>query len=107
MSPAPHQPPASPARRGSNPVLSDGPAILPPDRHASRSVVHAATRLRALHLDPLLTAGDQPLPRTGTGGPDPLAPGPRLHREAKYFLRTQYSRAQPSPTVVANAAELL
>ena len=76
MSPAPCRPERSPPG-AQLPVLSGGAAILPPAPHASRSFVLAAARLRALHPDPLLTAGDQPLPRRGTDEPGPaLTPAP-------------------------------
>ncbi len=64
MSPAPRR-----LERAPPPVTFPAPlrrpAILPPVRPASRSFVLAAARLRALHLDSLLTDGDQPLPRKG------------------------------------------
>src|SRR3954471_12085517 len=64
------------------------PVILPSEPRASRSVVLAAARLRALHLDPPRHP-TAPGSYAGTTGPLTSAPvfietldiGPRLHRE--------------------------
>ena len=71
MSPAPHRPERAPPSAGA-PHPSAAPAMLPPAHPVSRSFVFAAARLRALHLDPLLTNGDQPLPRKGIDDPEPV-----------------------------------
>ena len=70
MSAAPTHPARPPPMRGNHSPLSGG-SIVPPVPHASRSFVLAAARLRALHLDPLITdssvqPADQP-PRTKNG----------------------------------------
>jgi len=60
-----------------------GAFIVPPVPHASRSFVLAATRLRALRLDPLVTGSELPFAEQTPKKTRirPLAPGPRLHRE--------------------------
>jgi hypothetical protein len=57
MSPAPQPPGRSPPARLPLRLHAPRPVILPPSPHASRSFVLAATRLRALHLDPHRATG--------------------------------------------------
>src|SRR4051794_31873327 len=78
MSAAPHPPGRSPPDWYPC-IPPPRPVSLPPGPRGSRSVVLAAARLRALHLDPLRhpTATGQ-LPRKTTSA---LDNGPRLHRE--------------------------
>src|SRR3954453_14849156 len=78
MSAAPHPPGRSPPDWYPS-IPPPRPVSLPPGPRGSRSVVLAAARLRALHLDPLRhpTATGQ-LPRKTTSA---LDNGPRLHRE--------------------------
>ena len=71
MSAAPAQPRSATTWRRDNHSLLPGGSIVPPVPRASRSFVLAAARLRALHLDPLITgSGMQPAgqpPRTKNG----------------------------------------
>src|SRR3954463_5381180 len=78
MSAAPHPPGRSPPDWYPC-IPPPRPVSLPPGPRASRSVILAAARLRALPLDPLRhpTATGQ-LPRKTTSA---LDNGPRLHRE--------------------------
>jgi ribosomal-protein-alanine N-acetyltransferase len=108
MSPAPHRPERAPPHGRRSTLLSGDSAILPPDRHASRSFLLAASRLRALHPDPLLTAGDQPLPRRGTNEPRPrLTAAPvfieRLHSA---WMRPARS-ARPWPATMRTVIHLV
>ena len=58
MSQAPHPPGRSPPAGIPTRHTSPRPVILPPGPRASRSFVLAAARLRALHLDPLVTGSE-------------------------------------------------
>jgi len=82
MSAAPTHPARPPPPGRCHQPLS-GAFIVPPVPHASRSFVLAATRLRALRLDPLVTGSELPFAEQTPKKTRirPLAPGPRLHRE--------------------------
>ena len=83
MSAAPTHPARPPPPGRCHQPLS-GAFIVPPVPHASRSFVLAATRLRALRLDPLVTGSELPFAEQTPKKTRirPLAPGPRLHRES-------------------------
>ena len=71
MSAAPHPPGRSPPHRATARPAFPRPVSLPPGPRASRSVVLAAARLRALHLDPLRhPAATGQLPRKTTSALD-------------------------------------
>src|SRR3982751_4292249 len=111
MSPAPHRSErAPPCGHGHHRYLFGGPIILPPVRHASRSFVLAAARLRALHPDPLLTAGARPLPRTETGtSTTRLTPAPAFiespsGRDHRHPVALACVSASPLPMITAGGA---
>ena len=78
MSAAPHPPGRSPPHRATRQTRLPRPVSLPPGPRGSRSVVLAAARLRALHLDPQRDPTAQGQLRGATISP---RHGPRLHRE--------------------------
>ena len=83
MSAAPPHPARPPPGHAGHHPGSSGASHRAAGSSRVQVVVLAAARLRALHLDPLVTGSDAPIRRAATQetANSPLAPGPRLHRE--------------------------
>src|SRR6187455_3232608 len=78
MSAAPRPTPRAPPGAPGSPSLPGRAPSLPASPRASRSFVLAATRLRALHLDPLVDhrPHEPAARRTKNDQTDPLSPAP-------------------------------